>query len=269
LVIIYGPELGRREALSRSAFEIGRSPRSDLSLDQETVSRHHARITFSTGAHTIEDLGSTNGTFLGNRRIRGKTVLQHGDTIKIGLSILKYMASDDLETTYHEEIYRLMTVDALTQAFNKRYFGEALERELNRSKRYERALSLIAFDIDHFKKVNDTYGHLAGDHVLSGLGAAIVGRLRKQDLFARTGGEEFVVLLPEVAIDGARTVAEKIRTIVAETAIDIGAGASLLCTISLGVATIGGAIDSAEALIAEADRRLYEAKAAGRNRVAG
>ena len=268
LVVIYGPELGRRATLTRSAFEIGRSARCDLPIDQETVSRHHARIAFADGAHVIEDLGSTNGTYVRDVKINGRAPLAHGDQIKVGLSILKYMAGDDLESNYHEEIYRLMTVDALTQAFNKRYFGEALEREHNRSKRYLRALSLVAFDIDLFKQVNDTYGHVAGDKVLAQLSTAIRSRLRQQDIFARVGGEEFAVLLPEVPIAGARVTAEKIRAIAEATPIDLG-GAVVRCTVSLGVATLGEEVETAEQLVAAADARLYDAKRAGRNRVVG
>ena len=270
LVVIYGPELGRRPMLTRGVFEIGRSARCDLPIEQVSISRHHARISYSGGGHVIEDLGSTNGTYVGDVRVEGKCPLKHGDQIRVGHSILKYMAGDDLETTYHEEIYRLMTVDALTQAYNKRYFGEALEREHNRALRYKRDLSLVAFDIDHFKKVNDTHGHVAGDQVLAQVCAAIKGKLREQDIFARVGGEEFCVLLPEVALVGARVIAEKIRRIVETTSVPLDAG-PILCTVSLGVATLAEGVETGTGvgLLAVADGRLYEAKRLGRNRVVG
>jgi diguanylate cyclase (GGDEF)-like protein len=168
---------------------------------------------------------------------------------------------------YHEEIYRLMTVDGLTQIFNRRYFDEALDREVNRSKRYQRVLSLIGFDIDHFKEVNDTHGHLAGDNLLRQLAAHIKPRLRREDVFARTGGEEFGVLLPEIDLDGARKTAEKIRRMV-EILVFKHEQIGLRCTISLGVATLEGD-DSAKSLYGRADERLYEAKQGGRNRMAG
>ncbi len=269
LVVIYGPDLGHRATLEGRAFEIGRSQRCDLPIEQESVSRHHARVVYANGAHVVEDLGSTNGTFVRDKKIVGRAALAHGDQIKIGLTILKYMAGDDLETTYHEEIYRLMTVDALTQAFNKRYFGETLEREHNRSVRYARALSLIAFDIDHFKAVNDAHGHVAGDQVLSGLAKAIRGKLREQDILARTGGEEFAVLMPEVALEGAKATAERIRQIAQALEIDLGAGVVVRCTVSLGVAALGGEITTAAQLLASADASLYQAKRMGRNRVCG
>jgi diguanylate cyclase (GGDEF)-like protein len=267
-MVLYGPDLGRRALVGRGLFEIGRSSKCQLPIDQESVSRHHARITYSQGTHYIEDLGSTNGTFVSDERVSGKHPLKHGDQIKVGRSILKYMAGSDLESNYHEEIYRLMTVDALTQTYNKRYFDEALERERNRSARYGRDLSLVMFDLDLFKQVNDTHGHVAGDSVLRQVALAIKGKLRAQDIFARVGGEEFAVLLPEVPAGGARVTAEKIRAIVEGTMI-VHEQKVIPCTVSLGVAAFGGAIETSEQLLKAADDRLYEAKRAGRNRVAG
>src|SRR5208283_2359717 len=150
--------------------------------------RHHARISFDGSQYWVQDQGSTNGTFVNDEVVREQR-LGDGDQIRIGRSILKFMTGENVEVHYHEEIYRLMTVDGLTQAFNRRYFNEALEREFNRTRRYGRALSLILFDIDHFKLVNDTYGHLAGDNLLRQIAAAVKPRLRREDVFARTGGE--------------------------------------------------------------------------------
>ncbi len=268
VVVIYGPDLGRRSELKRTAFEIGRSSKCDLSIDQESVSRHHARISFFAGMHVIEDLGSTNGTFVGDERVDLKRGLKHGDHIKVGRSILKYMSGDDLEQNYHEEIYRLMTVDALTQTFNKRYFNEALEREYNRSIRYQRDLSLVMVDLDHFKGINDAFGHVAGDSVLRQVAIAIKARLRAQDIFARSGGQEFAVLLPEVPLGGARVTAEKIRRIVETTAV-LFRDKTIVCTASLGIAILGDGVDTIEGLLKAAQRRLLEAKSGGRNRVAG
>ena len=150
----------------------------------------------------MQDLGSTNGTFVNDQRGASCT-LKDGDQIKVGRSILKYMPGDNIEANYHEEIYRLMTMDALTQTYNRRYFNEALERECQRAPCATRAsLSLLIFDIDYFKKINDTYGHVAGDSVLRQLAVVVKPRLRLQDVLARVGGEEFAVLLPEVDIDG-------------------------------------------------------------------
>jgi len=233
IVVIYGTELGKRLELGAAPFEIGRSSNNDLFIDQESVSRHHARITYVDGK-----------------------------------SILKFMTGENVEVHYHEEIYRLMTVDGLTQIFNRRYFNEALEREVNRAKRYSRALSLLAFDIDLFKKVNDTYGHLAGDSLLRVIAAAVKSRLRREDILARTGGEEFAVLLPEVTLEGALVTAEKVRALVEATPVKHDQD-TLRCTISLGVAELVREDAAPEDLYKRADERLFEAKQGGRNCVKG
>ena len=267
VIVIYGPELGKRVQLGTAPFTIGRSSKNDLFLDQESVSRHHARISFDGTQYWVQDQGSTNGTFVNDEVVREQR-LGDGDQVRIGRSILKFMTGENVEVHYHEEIYRLMTVDGLTGAFNRRYFNEALEREYNRSKRYDRALSLIVFDIDHFKRVNDTWGHLAGDNILRQIGTAVKPRLRREDIFSRTGGEEFGVLLPEIALDGARATAEKLRKLVEGTPLRHELQV-IPCTISLGAAQMVGADTNAEELYRRADERMYEAKQGGRNRVAG
>jgi diguanylate cyclase (GGDEF)-like protein len=267
VIVIYGPELGKRVQLGTAPFEIGRSSKNDLFLDQESISRHHARITFDGTQYWVADNNSTNGTYVNDEPVREQR-LRDGDQIRIGRSILKFMTGENIEVHYHEEIYRLMTVDGLTQVFNRRYFNEALEREYNRSKRYDRALSLIAFDIDHFKRVNDTHGHLAGDNLLRQIATAVKPRLRREDIFARTGGEEFGVLLPEIAVDGARITAEKVRRIIESTPLRYEQQV-IPVTVSLGVAQMTTADATPEELYKRADERLYEAKQGGRNRVVG
>jgi diguanylate cyclase (GGDEF)-like protein len=265
IVVIYGSELGRRVQLGTAPFEIGRSSTNDLFIDQESISRHHARISFDGTSYWATDLGSTNGTYVNDELVREQR-LRDGDQVRIGRSILKFMTGENVEVHYHEEIYRLMTVDGLTQIFNRRYFNEALEREVNRSKRYSRVLSLIAFDLDHFKAINDTYGHLVGDSVLRLIASAVKPRLRREDIFARTGGEEFAVLLPEIGMDGALVTAEKIRNIAQSTPLK-HEQEQIRCTVSLGVATLLEDETSPEDLYKRADERLYEAKQSGRNRV--
>jgi diguanylate cyclase (GGDEF)-like protein len=177
------------------------------------------------------------------------------------------MTGENVEVHYHEEIYRLMTSDALTQIFNRRYFNEALERELNRSRRYERELSLVLFDIDFFKRINDTHGHLAGDGILRQVSSALKQKLRREDIFARTGGEEFGVILPEIGLAGARITAEKCRRTIESTAMGHD-GKVIPVTISVGVATLQGQT-TPEELYKTADDQLYAAKQSGRNRVCG
>ena len=223
VVVLYGPELGKRATIGRGAFQIGRSSKNELAIDQESVSRHHARITSTASrAFAIEDLGSTNGTWVNDERVSAKRKLEDGDQIRVGRSILKFMTGANLEANYHEEIYRLMTVDALTQVNNRRYFNEALEREFNRAQRYKRELSLLVIDVDHFKQVNDAHGHLGGDAILRQVAGEVKPRLREQDVFARVGGEEFAGLLPEVGGPGAIVAAEKIRKLVESSAVPRG-----------------------------------------------
>ena len=266
VVVLYGPELGKRATIGRSAFQIGRSSKNELPIDQESVSRHHARITLHARAHQIEDLESTNGTFVNDERVTARRVLKDGDQIRVGRSILKFMSGANIEANYHEEIYRLMTVDALTQVYNKRYFNEALEREYNRSQRYKRELSLLLCDIDLFKNINDQHGHLVGDAVLRQVAAEVKQRLRQQDIFARVGGEEFAALLPEIGEDGALIAADKVRKVVEATAFVVEL-ISVRVTISVGVASLDPRVRDPMALFERADAALYDAKANGRNRV--
>jgi len=267
LVMIYGPELGRRIALRRSeALEIGRQPTCDFPIDQESVSRRHARIVWSNESWHAVDLGSTNGTYVNDEMITDR-VLRDGDQIKIGRAILKFLEGGSVETSYHEEIYRLMTYDGLTGVHNKRYFHETLEREVSRCKRYGRVLSLIVFDIDLFKSVNDTYGHIAGDAVLRQLASLVRVNIRREDIFARVGGEEFALILPETQGPEASAVADKIRKLVEASEFSFDT-ITIPVTVSLGVGSLDPA-DSAESLFAKADANLYRAKQAGRNRVCG
>src|SRR5262249_43190695 len=150
----------------------------------------------SPGGVTVADLGSTNGTFL-NDALVARAPLKDGDYLRVGNCIYRFLAGGNVEADYHEEIYRLTITDGLTQTHNKRYLLEFLDRELARSQRHTRPLSLVLFDIDRFKAINDELGHLAGDHVLRELAACVKAAVRREELFARYGGEEFAVVLPE------------------------------------------------------------------------
>ncbi|MEO1368867.1 MAG: GGDEF domain-containing protein, partial [Acidobacteriota bacterium] len=186
--------------------------------------------------------------------------------IQIGSSIFKFIAGDDIEAKYHEEIYRLTIIDGLTQIHNKRYFLEFLDRELVRAHRHERPLSLVLFDVDHFKSLNDEYGHLAGDYVLKKLAEIVNERVRREDLFARYGGEEFALVLAETDRQAAAELAEIIRGLV-EAATFVFDGVTLRVTVSLGIAS-SDEREKPTDLIKAADDRLYVAKNNGRNRVA-
>lgn len=267
LVVIYGNELGRKFNLESPNLTLGRSTKSDIQIDQESVSRAHTKIVNSGRSVRIRDLGSTNGTYVNDELVEERTLVD-GDLIKIGRTIFKFLSGGNIEHAYHEEIYRLTTVDGLTQIYNKRYFSEALNREISRALRYHRALSLVMFDLDHFKQVNDTKGHLAGDSVLKTLASTVKSKIRTEDIFARYGGEEFAIILPEIDGHNAHQFAEKIRRIVEATEFRFE-GTRIDVTISMGVATLDPDEAEASSLIKHADERLYEAKNAGRNCVRG
>jgi len=262
-VVIYGGELGKKHNLEGPSYLLGRSSKCDIQIDQESVSRNHAKIVNTGKSVLIRDLGSTNGTYV-NDRIVDEQVMRDGDFIKIGRTIFKFLTGGNIEHSYHEEIYRLTTVDGLTQVFNKRYLLETLEREISRAQRYGRPLSLIMFDIDHFKKVNDTYGHLAGDYVLKEMASAIKGRIRREDIMGRYGGEEFVVVLPEIDNYSSKIFGEKIRRLVERHVFEFE-GVKMPLTISVGVCTAWEELSTPAAFIKMADENLYKAKNNGRN----
>ncbi len=265
LVVIHGLDLGRKFDLIKNETIIGRSSKADIQIDQEAISRNHAKVRSDGKRVTIADLGSTNGTYVNDEPVSGEFQLRNGDLLKIGRTIFKYIAGGNIEAAYHDEIYRLTTMDGLTQVFNRRYFEETLERELARCNRYGRALSLVMLDIDHFKQVNDSYGHLAGDHVLKSVASSIKTRIRREDVLARYGGEEFSILLPEVDLKGAVTLAEKTRKLIEKTKFEFDAQ-QIDVTVSCGVAALGEQLMEAPDLVRLADQKLYEAKEGGRNK---
>ncbi len=269
LVQIYGPTLGKRFVLDREEITIGRGEGCEIVLELDNVSRRHCSVMHKRDGDFLKDLGSTNGTYLNNKEVRGETPLRTGDLIKVGSSIFKFLLGGELgsiEAQYHEEIYRLTIIDGLTQVFNKRYLLEFLDREMARCHRHERALSVLLFDLDHFKQINDTYGHLAGDHVLREMAGALKPRIRREECFARYGGEEFALVLPESNLETAGFVAEKLRKIIEEHEFTFEEK-RIPVTFSGGVAGMGASHDNPLAFLKAADERLYEAKRSGRNKI--
>ena len=271
LVLIHpqGPNLGRRYSLNRTEHTVGRLSDLDVPIEADSVSRRHARFMRSDAGWRVEDLSSTNGTFVNELKVT-KTELKDGDTVRFGEAIFKFLIGANVEAAYHEEIYRMSIMDGLTGVHNKRHFLEVLEREIARSLRYQAPLSLVLFDIDHFKKVNDTHGHLAGDAVLKELCRRLRARIRREDLLARYGGEEFACILTGTKLDGAVLFAEQLRNIASADPVKHEA-TSVSVTISLGVTALDLTLKKpdVDALIQKADAHLYDAKRAGRNRVVG
>jgi diguanylate cyclase (GGDEF)-like protein len=269
LVVVYTKEpllLGKRFVLEQGMVRIGRGADGFIVLEGDSVSRRHAHLERRSGAWFLVDDGSTNGTYVNDEQISREAMLKNGDRIKIGPTIFKFLSGADVEAQYHEEIYRMTIVDGLTQVHNKRYLLEALERDIVRARRHDRDLGILLFDIDHFKRINDVHGHLAGDFVLKELARVVQARVRREEVFARYGGEEFAVVLPETSLAGAVSLAETIRQRVREHVFVFQADA-IRVTVSVGVAVLVEGDQKASDLIKRADERLYAAKHGGRDRV--
>ena len=269
LVHIYpvGPTMGCRYTLSDRPLILGRGDDCDIKLQDHSVSRRHAKIEPTPEGFFVHDQQSTNGTFVNDKQLDSAWLLQDGDYLRVGNCIYRYLAGGNIEAEYHEEIYRLTILDGLTQIHNQRYLTEFLDREVVRSQRHSRPLTLLMFDIDRFKSINDTYGHLCGDFVLRELADIVRAGVRKEDLFARYGGEEFAVVLVET--DGAEAlgVAERLREAVASHQFRFETTPVKL-TISIGVASTSGDMTMTPTkLLRTADENLYQAKRSGRNRV--
>jgi two-component system, cell cycle response regulator len=247
---------------------LGRDTSCDLVVVDDAVSRRHATIEPVDEGFVIVDQGSTNGTYVNDCRIE-RHVLKAGDRFRVGGHIFKFLADDHIEAQYHECVYSMATRDGLTAAFNKRYLLDALQRTIHECERKMRPLALLMLDVDHFKAVNDTHGHLAGDEVLLGLCQRLRDSLRRDEILARYGGEEFALLVPETSLDDARSLAERLRNYIAAAPLETSQG-PISITVSIGVASLqGGTSLTPTDFIAEADKNLYAAKTGGRNRVVG
>ena len=269
LTIISGINAGQVFALDGTEHVIGRGTEADLWLEDGGVSRRHAKVSCrSDGRYFVEDLGSTNGTFLGNQRVDISEV-RPNDRIQLGPHVtLRFAITDDAEEELQRRLYESSTRDALTRVYNRKYFTERLTAEVAYSRRHKVKLAVLMLDLDDFKLTNDTYGHLAGDMVLRLVSAQMQRLIRVEDLLARFGGEEFVILARSTGKTEAAMLAERIRESISELDIPV-ADRSIKVTLSLGVAALpdvapeGGPTE----LIALADARLYKAKANGKNRV--
>jgi len=262
-----GPDIGRRIPLLNAQYIVGRDSEAGFVVGRSSVSRQHARLYLADDdSWWVEDLNSTNGTFVNENRIKLQQ-LSDSDQVRFGDAIYKFLSGSNIESAYHEAIHNMTIQDSMTGIHNKRYFTEFLDREIAVCSRHGHPLTLVMFDVDHFKRVNDTHGHLAGDAVLKELSARIRPRIRREDLFARYGGEEFACVLPSTALPGGIVFAEHLRTIIAERPCTFE-NLSISFTISLGVTTLHRetGVDPA-ALIKRADENLYVAKRGGRNRV--
>ncbi len=268
ILFLTGPLVGKLHMLAEGVTSIGRSSGCTLVIDDSRISRRHVEVRLEKGKAVLHDLGSTNGTFVNGERCAERT-LEDGDKVQISsATVFKFALQDHTENVFHKELYKMAVFDAVTNIYNKRYFLERFKEELSHAKRTQRPIALLMIDIDHFKKVNDTHGHLAGDMVLHQVAQMLQKSVRTEDLLARYGGEEMVVLLRGADEANATQLAERMRQTVAATPIPYES-VSIPITISIGVAAFGPATpyDTIEAFIQAADACLYTSKQSGRNRV--
>lgn len=269
LIIIRGSPQGHRFFITQSEMIIGRDPSADISLSDQNISRKHARIVRVGDTVTMTDLGSSNGSLINDKKAEPQVpiTLAKEDMIKLGNYILKFLPAGGIEAFYLGNLASAAHTDPMTKIYNKGFLTEALEAEFKRAKALHSEFSVLFFDLDHFKKINDTYGHDAGDYVLKEVTSLVrTGHIRPKDIFGRYGGEEFVILLGNTNATNAGLIAERIRAAI-EAHPFIYDGKRLPVTASLGVAELRTDIDSATTLLKAADKALYHAKQNGRNKV--
>ncbi|HEY6039290.1 MAG TPA: diguanylate cyclase, partial [Kofleriaceae bacterium] len=235
LTILTGTLSGQLFKVSKGQLTIGRSPHVELRLDDDGISRNHARIRSETNRAWIEDMESRNGTFVNGERITGAVELKDGDKVQVGRgTVLRFGFQDQLDESFHESLLSSALRDGLTKLFNKRYLMDRLDSELKFAIRHETSLSLLLLDIDHFKKINDSFGHDVGDEVLREFAVRLASNVRAIDLPVRHGGEGFVVVMPDTDLEDARRIAERIRLHVAGAPFRVMGGQELLSvTISI------------------------------------
>jgi diguanylate cyclase (GGDEF)-like protein len=265
VVVLQGQRLGQRIDIGDVPMIIGRAPDCDFQVMDRSISRQHSKIWRGPSGYRIKDLDSTNKTLLNDQPII-EAELKDGDHVTIGNCVLKFMERSSVEARYHEEIYQLATIDPLTGLSNRRHFLELLERELARTARHERSLALLIIDLDHFKSINDRFGHPAGDVVLKRVAAVLKVNTREEFIVARIGGEEFAAVLPEHDLVQATAYAQHLCEGIA--ALELGDEVELKhVTASIGVAVWRDGMKILGDLLAAADAQLYRAKQGGRNRV--
>jgi diguanylate cyclase (GGDEF)-like protein len=262
-----GVQAGHIVGLEQWPFTVGRQPTNQLHIDEDSISRFHARILRDGDDYVVEDMGSRNGVFVGGKRVT-RAKLEHDSWLQFGPRVsFRFSLTDVREERLLRKLYESSTRDALTGAYNRRHFEERLRSEVAYAIRHRSHASLIIVDLDHFKRVNDTYGHPAGDAVLKRASDVCIRALRTEDVFARFGGEEFAVVLRNIELKGATRLGDRLRSALARDPIEHD-GHQIKVTLSAGAASLACCgSPSADELVSIADRRLYLAKQQGRNRI--
>jgi len=269
LIEMSGASAGRVHVLDGTEFTIGRGTHCSLVFPDATLSRTHAVIVRDGNDFFLEDLKSTNGTFLNHRRVH-RSRLRHGDAIRLGSGVrIQFQRVTREEEQVLVRLYESSVRDGLTGVFNRRHLEERLQAECAFAARHGTDLAVLLFDLDHFKQINDQHGHLAGDEVLRRVAEVVSGQIRREDVFARYGGEEFVLLVRNVPVRSALSLAQRLRARIEAMEVAFE-GVALRITVSIGVASLQSCVPpvTPARLLARADEALYHAKESGRNRVA-
>ncbi|MDD9951186.1 MAG: GGDEF domain-containing protein [Zetaproteobacteria bacterium] len=274
LVQYSGNALGKRYEMVKERLSIGRSVEADITISEASVSRIHARISQNMNATIIEDAESANGLFINDQKVVAPTELHDQDMLRLGTVILKFFSRDNMDGFVQDKIYRMATIDSGTDIYNKQFLMDALQMQFQQSKASMKPLALIYFDLDHFKKVNDTYGHNAGDQVLRESTALVKKMVRQDDILGRFGGEEFIIILPDTDSQTAFDLADRIRMACEVHVFNLElnqAGIKQVVphkqTFSVGIAQYTPQMENPKELLEAADQKLYESKQNGRNKV--
>lgn len=272
LIVLEGGDFKTRYTIDEASMVLGRDLGCQIILSDVKSSRRHAELNYlnfdeptAEPCIQLKDLGSTNGTYLNGQKL-DRSDLKDGDKIMIGSTLFGFFLRDEKALKADEMLIRLASIDALTGLHNRGVFNLEIKREADRARRYRRDLSLVMFDIDHFKRFNDTYGHQLGDDVLREIGGIVTYNCRSNDLAARYGGEEFAILLPETPLENALIQAERLRKSIASHSFTQEA-TRISVTVSVGLAMLEDQMEGEDDLIEAADQALYRAKDAGRNQV--
>ena len=266
VVVMAGPNVGEMYKLQGDDV-VGRAPGVRVSVADKEVSRQHARFEKRGDRFFVQDLGSTNGTYLNGASVTDAQLFD-GDRIQLGpATVLKFGFHDDVDGEFQRLMYQAAVRDELTGAFNRKHFLERLDSEIGFSNRHDASVVLVLFDIDSFKATNDTWGHLAGDYVLTTLVRMVQKIIRREDVLGRYGGDEFAILSRGIDLEEGRLFAERIRQDVERLEFR-WEDQVIPVTVSLGVAeSTSTESDGPKGLLAVADAALYAAKRGGRNRV--
>jgi diguanylate cyclase (GGDEF)-like protein len=279
LVFLRGELLAVPIPLERSEVTMGRALEADVRVNDTRASRLHARITTehdeTTGEtrYRLTDLGSTNGTLLNGEMIED-ALLQDGDKFVIGDQLIRFEMLDEIDREFQQQIHRLLVHDELTGLLTSKSFFSELRREAARAEAESMPFCVLMMDVDHFKEVNDTYGHLVGSETLEEIGAVIKRSLRAGDVGARFGGEEFAAFLLDADYAQGLVAAERVRSGIEKHEFPTVRRGSTenpptqRITISIGVASFPEDARDPIQLVEMADSALYGAKRGGRNRVA-